>query len=263
MKLTITLMITFFSLKLLAQGFWDQGLISGHVRTDYNNPNDGKWLPVSYTYPSPYFPCNPSTQWMCGYDPEFFSASNAWSNGNFWATNYWVLSFNNETAYNRRNGAPRPAPLAPVSDNRTFNLGPPNQSLSRAAPGSGIMGFTILKDIPAGEYFNRAHMVMNTYFANPQPSPIPYMGLGAQFNRGNGSVPGYINGQPWDKHTVTFKEKVYAIDTPIANGHAPTMASYIVFLTQWAGKRRGLFISLYHWNIDNSSQNSIGTFRWN
>lgn len=94
------------------------------------------------------------------------------------------------------------------------------------------------------------------------------MAIGAQSNRGNGSVLGYLNGPWWYKDNVSFKEKVYAIDLPSqlpGTTQSSTLWSYIYIVSEWAGKQSGMFINLYHWNLDvsNATNDPGDNLRWN
>ncbi len=56
---------------------------------------------------------------------------------------------------------------------------PINQSLPRAVPGTGIMGFDMIKDTNQGENFYRAALSLNNSLpgaaVNPNEDPIPFL----------------------------------------------------------------------------------------
>lgn len=233
-----------------AAQFHDQGFVNAVVRTDYNSQTEGTASnPITYINPCLF------TGAICGNSPTVFSANNSFAQNvsGYPQSNFWVLDFNNEPSYNR-------------GGQTTNNPGPPNQSIARSAPGFGLMGFTAFKDAPAGENFYRAHLVLNGTFPNPTFDAAPFIAVGAERYRGNVTAPGYLNYSPANKR-VQFKAKLwdFKLPTKIAgNTQQPSLAFYAYAITSWGGKKRGLFITLAHWNIDNSDSTSFtGQWKWN
>ena len=130
------------------------------------------------------------------------------------------------------------------------------------------MGFTALVDSAAGEDFYRAHLVMNGTFANPAYGGIPYLSLGAEHYRGNGSQVGSMAIQPGYSFCfrcrVKFKAKLWDFLLPDPVGSQPaTLAFYLFARSYWDGKPRGLFITLAHWGIGWSGSTSLTNSQWN
>lgn len=260
--------VALLSGSVMAQ-FHDQGFVNAVVRTDYNSQTEGQSSnPVTFIAPC-LFPGQ-----ICGTGPTVYATTNKFTqNGQSWPqSGYWVLSINNENAYDKicpANPDPDAGCAAPGQLLATTqNSGPPNQSLPRASPGFGLMGFTAFMDTPAGENFFRAHMVMNGTFPNPEFGGLPFLSLGAEQFRGNGSPPGYLNwlGRP---RKVAFKARLwdFKLPSPVSPGQPATLVFYVYFRTSWGSKSRGLFITLAHWNFDNSDAadpaRQFTPFRWN
>lgn len=165
----------------------DSVCVPGTVAMPYPCPADPN-LVTTISGTEGAFPSGPTS---------YGSTSNAWWKNYSWGTgNFWVLSIQNEPGF------------------RTCNSGPPNLSLPRSSPGSGIFGFDIIDDPPAGEYFNRAHLVLNLDASvNPCPSStnIPFIAFGAQSNRGNGGPVGQLNTA--SGHTLSFVARLWAYNT--------------------------------------------------
>ncbi len=228
------------------------------VRTDYNSQTEGTSSnPITYISPC-LFPLE-----ICGNSPTVFSANNWFSQNvaGYPQSNFWVLDFNNEPAYNR-------------GGQTTNNPGPPNQSIPRSSPGYGLMGFTAIKDTPAGENFYRAHLVMNGTFPNPKYDATPFMAVGAERDRGNaGLTPGYINSGSGIRK-VQFKAKLWGFTlpkkfelspgVPDPDAQKPSLVFNLVAITEWGGKKRGLQVSLAHWLFDNSTLSTFDAqYKWN
>lgn len=135
-------------------------------------------------------------------------------------TGFWVLDINNEAAFTN------------------INPGPPHVSLPRAEPGSGIMGFTMLKDTDAGENFYRSHLVLNQTFSNPHGDEgVPFLAIGSDSRRGNSAAVGAIN---------------------------PTSGFMLWATSEWNGIPRMLFLYLFHWNIEQRTNGNPGAdAKWN
>ena len=155
---------------------------------------------------------------------------------------YWSILLNNE---------PR---------THSNNSGPPDASLPRASPGHGLMGFSTLygNDNFPGDTYWRAHLVLNfVSFANPVFGGIPFLGFAEFSDRGNAGRPlGYL--QPSSSaypSVLSFAAQLWGAGppTPIPGGSQPaTLASYVWILANWGTKPKAIFITLYHYNIQNS-----------
>jgi F5/8 type C domain len=169
-------------------GFWDQGFTNPKVRTNYPSSSKGTSAdPLVLVTPCLFSPCRAL--------PTTYRQSNSFSQNlrTFSDAPFWTLINNNE----------------PAEDN-TCNSGPPDASLPRSSPGFGLFGFSTIMDTPAGEYFYRAHLVLNMTFPNPcGTGGIPYMSFGAHTNPGNGRIVGAINATSGIPHSVSFTTKLY------------------------------------------------------
>jgi hypothetical protein len=156
---------------------------------------------------------------------------------------YWSLLLNNE---------PR---------NDTHNSGPPDASLPRSWPGSGLMGFSTLygNDNFPGDTRWRAHLVTNFInFQNPVNGGIPFLGFGEFSNRGNGNrTLAYLRPSTTTRASILkFGERLWGVTLPTqipGSGQPPTLASYLWVLANWGTKPKAIFVTLYHYNIPNST----------
>lgn len=244
--------------------FHDQGLVNAKMRTDYNSQTEGTASnPITYVNP-----CLFSIDY-CGNSPTVFSASNSFfqNTTSYPQSSYWVLDFNNENSWDKR------CPLNPPPDLNctpgqivvmTNNPGPPNQSIPRASPGYGLMGFTAITNSLPGEAFYRAHLVMNGTFPNPNLGGIPFMAIGAERYRGNGAPVGYLNHSTAPKR-AQFKARLWDFKLPTGVGTQPPHLTFYVYATTfWGGKARGLYVTLAHWNWDNSTSTGFTKeYKWN
>ena len=121
----------------LSSGLWEEGFCIGTVRTDCESLDEGtaanRLTLVPCLYPKwddeLLGPAGASAVGTspCAMGPDRFTESNPYTNAGGWpGTNFWVLSVNNEFAY----------------DNE-LNTGPPNQSLPVYKPGEGLMGLQV------------------------------------------------------------------------------------------------------------------------
>ncbi len=225
-------------------GFWDQGFNDPKIRTNYSSPYEGTRT-------------DPLTIASCLFDgcpsyPDTYIASNASASNlsSFSESQYWTLLLNNEPSYN--NGC---------------NSGPPDASLPQSFPGSGIFGFAPIMDRAAGENFYRAHLVLNSNFANPCFEGIPYMSIGAHSNRGNvdadgeSKVVGALNAAPGIPHTVSFTTRLYEYE-PM---HAALYR--LVVAATWPDAQgrelpRMIQLNLFHEGDEDSSSSGPASLRW-
>jgi hypothetical protein len=223
--------------------FHDQGMTQAPVvRTEYVYPDTGTatrplvigeclWgncLPERNVYPqSNYFRYN----WPCVICPSPLQPDL-----------YWTLLLNNEPRTN------------------VNNSGPPDASLPRALPGQGLMGFSAHygDDNFPGDTYWRTHLVLNfVSFANPVFGGLPFLGFAEFSNRGNRGHPlGYL--QPSSKahpSVLFFTAQLWGAGPPkpIPGGTQPaTLASYVWMVANWGTKPKAIFITLYHYNLQNS-----------
>lgn len=185
----------------------------------------------------------------------------SWSDPSF-----WVLANNNETVVLNNN--------VPVSSSLSVcNSGPPDLSLPRSSPGSGLFGFTAITDPGAGEYFYRAHLVLNQTFANPCGDAIPFLSIGAQDGRGQSGPLGALNPTAGVPSGLQFTAKLYDFKEsdllPSGIRAASTFRVYII--AEWPDSPggqpipRALFIDLFHLNVDDhlaGKQVNNGDWNW-
>lgn len=177
------------------------------------------------------------------------------ANGNAWQQNltcdpctgphqpgaYWTVLFNNE----------------PRADPR--NPGPPDVSLPRSLPAQGLMGFQTRRGDASlsNDRRWRAHLVLDFIEADdPVPGGIPFLGFGEFSARGNRDRPlGYLNPGARTKPSVlTFGARLWEAVPPTSGGSQPaTLASYVWTLANWGTKPKAIFITLYHFNLQNST----------
>lgn len=270
MSRVIVLIALVFFPAVAITDFHDEGFYSAVIRTDYDSQTEGQSTnPLTFTSPC-LFPGQ-----LCGTSPTTYANTNSWKqNTSSWpSSNFWVLSINNENAYDKRCPINPDANIVDICDGHegdvivsTQNPGPPNQSLPRSSPGYGLMGFTAIKDSLPGEDFYRAHIVMNGTFTNPEFGGIPYLSVGADSNRGNGSTLGFMN-LFWGPHNVKFNARLwdFKLPTPVSETQPATLAFYLVALSEWGGKKRGVFLTLAHWGLEHSSSTTADAvqLKWN
>ncbi len=236
--------------------FHDQGMVNTPaVKTEYVDPKTG-----TNARPLVIGDC----LWgNCGTERLVFAQSNHWQQnlpcdpctGPHQPDSYWAVLFNNE----------------PRADAR--NPGPPDASLPRAVPGQGLMGFETRRgdDTLPGDRRWRAHLVLDFIkFDDPINGGIPFLGFGEFSARGNRDKPlGYLRPSSSAHPSVlTFGARLWEAvpPTPISGGTQPaTLASYVWLLANWGTKPKAIFITLYHWNIQNSAppgNPSIYHFNW-
>jgi hypothetical protein len=125
------------------------------------------------------------------------------------------------------------------------------------------MGFSTLygNDNFQGDTHWRAHLVTNFLsFQNPIPAssgPIPFEGFGEFSSRGNGNRPlAYLNpSSSAFPSKLTWGERLWGVTLPTqAPGvsQPATLATYIYAEANWGSVPKGVFITLYHFNIQNS-----------
>jgi len=261
----LALLVLALPLVASANFFDDQGLVTARVRTDYNPDVNGVFnagtsinplvLDASdkclwpdntpnFTFVKYVLDSNMMLQGVfCPQGPVVYSSANFFSlNGGSTNSSYWVLSLNNEESFNEDPNTGVPG-----------NPGPPNQSLPRALLGAGIMGFDAFKDTANGENFFRMHMFLMQNeifpFINPvNVSQIPFMSIGAQMGRGNGSLITTIN-DPNAPQTLIWTSKLWSVLSP--NGAGATNHSLIINAT-WGSKNRQMQLLLFHPGFETS-----------
>ncbi len=240
-----------------ADYFFDQGFVRAPIRTDYDDPRRGTAeLPLSFgpcLYPTPD-PLVINSQ--CPTTRSVFAASNYFSQNVGADGRYWMLQMNNEPW-----------------EIDTSGSGPPGQSLPRANPGEGIMGFTALSQSQPGEDFKRAHLVLNHLYPNPHRPlgqyAIPFLSLVIDDDHGNGGPIGALN-DPARPHVLSFVDRVWdyvQVRDPApgeARGHKGMWLHYVWVATEWQGQPRMIFVNLLWNGITWSARWNAGlSRRWN
>jgi hypothetical protein len=255
MDARLSLALLLFAATLARAQFHDQGMVRvPAVKTDYADPAIG-------TESSPLV--IGTCLWNnCGTERTVFSRSNYWQQnlpcdpctGPSAPDLYWTLLLNNE----------------PRADDR--NSGPPDVSLARAVPGRGLMGFETLygdDNVPGDPYW-RAHLVLDfLQRSNPVHGGIPFLGFGDFSSRGNRGRPiGYLqpssNAQP---SVLSFQARLWDAvpPVPIGGGQPATLSSYVWMLAEWGTTPKAIFVTLYHYNLQNSvppSNPAVNHFSW-
>ena len=245
-----------FAPAILHAQFHDQGMIrTPAVKTEYVHPKTGTEAEPLVLGECLWGGCRP--------ERLVFERSNHWQQnlpcdpcvGRPQPDTYWTVLLNNE----------------PRAD--LHNSGPPDASLPRAVPGEDLMGFQTLHgdDNFAGDTFWRAHLVLDFIgFDNPVFGGIPFLAFGEFSRRGNRDRPlGYLRpGSPEHLSVLSFSARLWEAvpPTPIPGGTQPaTLASYVWVLAEWGTKPKAIFITLYHYNIQNSvppGDPAIYRFSW-
>ena len=228
----------------LADYFADQHMYLGRVKTEYLAANEGT-VANPITLGPGLYPCGTAQliEQPCGPDP----APVTWPQSNDWAFNgaaaggkYWVLLNNNEFWWT----LPQ-------------NSGPPNQSMPRVAPGSGVFGFSMIPYTLGGKPAYQAHLVLNHNF--PNPDGIPFLSIGADSDRGNVGPLGAFN-DPARPNTVRFTAKIW--DYYIGGGSG-VFGFQLWSVATWGGKPRMLFLYLFTHEIGGEFISDQNHSRWN
>jgi hypothetical protein len=227
-------------------GFGDQGFVQTPVvRTDYYSSTEGTAsnpLAISGCHfgQSPCPPASPTGG--PGTIRSVFPQSDYWTQN--WPANCsplascpthnWVLIMNN-------------------SPTDQGNLGPPDASLPRFAPGGGgVMGFSTLyrDDNFVGDTYWRAHLVLSTYPANPAPGAIPYLGFGTTYNHGNPWPVGLLNNSS-APHILKFDVRLWGSLLPTPSGNQmSTMVSWVAIIANWGTHPKLIQLALFHQSHD-------------
>jgi hypothetical protein len=240
-------------------GFADQGFNVASIRTVYDSANEGTaYNPLTIT--SCLWQADQSIT-SCPTGPTVYSQANWWRQnwvsycGPYIPCTYWLLLMNNEPAFNN------------------CNSGPPNASLPRAEPGTGIMGFTAITGSLPGESVYRAHLVLNLYYPNPCEGGygIPFVSIAADRDRGNaGRTPGALNRSSNSiPNKVRFVAKLWDLvlpDCAVCQTSPQPSKGIVDFslwaVAEWGGTPRMLFIDLLHLNREYSG-GVAGSMEWN
>lgn len=235
---------------LTSATFHDQGMTFATFRTDFTQASKGLASNPLTLDPCIYSPSDPISIHTCFYSPASYPFSNSWSmNVIPYISNFWVMHMNAE---------PWPYSLS----------GPPGQSLPRANPGHGVLGFSPINGSSIGEYFYRAHIVLNNTLSNTSlhsayPYHIPFISFGADNNRGNGGMVGYTD-NPTQHGTVEFTAKIWDMWPEAAGSGGSNFMMYAFAL--WGDTPRMLMINLYGQNLswsDDSSDYIHRHWDWN
>lgn len=214
-----------------ADGLHDPYVRLAQVRTDYAAPDEGTAAnPLTLVQPCLWPDGTPGLLVPCFTGPDTFAQSNAYRFAGLapWSPNHWLLLLNNE---------PWPWP---------GNSGPPNQSLPRAIPGLGVMGFGVSPALTVGDgLYWRFHLALSHLHDNPAGAfAIPFLSIGAAAGRGNGGLVGTLN-DPERPHVVSFRSRLDAVfgSTP---DQLWVLSHFLWATADWGGKPRMLFLHLYH-----------------
>ena len=251
-----------------AAQFFDQGFVNPAVRTDYDASNEGTATnPITLPYGGCLYDDNTDPIMIApgcyNYGPTVYNSSNYFSQRSN-PNGFWVMSANNEI-HNKMT-----LTQWPTWSYGPANSGPPNQShpIYQPQPWNSMFEFTLLTGSLPGESLWRAHMIADhspTASQNPQGAAgIPFLGLGADSRRGNGSPVGKLN--VWGGFGST-RSTVRIWDLAAGPGSAALMYNYAI--AQWPRPNgqmvpRIVFVALYHYGLEHSTTTSPGLHRhWN
>lgn len=210
-----------------ADYFADQHMYLGRVKTEYLAANEGTVTNPVTLGPSLY-PCDPNDPHLVAQPCDNTNPPTVWSQSNSWSANgavpggkYWVLLNNNEPWW-----------VLPQ------NSGPPDQSMPRVDPGTGVYGFSMIPYTLGGKPAFQAHLVLNNNFANL--GSVPFMSIGADVDRGNGTVLGALN-DPARPNSVKFTAKVWDYTL----GYDGVLGFQLWAVANWGGKPRMIFLHLF------------------
>ena len=247
----ILFVLLLVSESLYAYGLWDEGLVNGQWRTDYNATNEGTVYNTLTTGTCLYPYADTKTVWgagaafggnPCNPPPASFPYSNSTSSVSPPPQdNFWVVSANNELAYSVD----------------SCNSGPPSQNKPVVYPGNGVFGFTIGNSY-AGDTFKRASLVLNTV-QFPNCNKTPFLSFGAKLNRGNGgNIPAYL--RYWvSPQNITFTAKIWDISPYSSNANF----AFFVATSYWASKPRMLILYLLERNPNGGLPGGQVNNHWN
>ena len=241
-----------------ADGFWDQGFKNGSWHTDFVSALTGT-TQAPLTYDSQcLFP-----ELLCGNSPLAGEPTSAGTSTALADDRYWVVSVNNEPAFDNFIGGKKAV------------FGVPGQA--HPLPQSGEMwtyypeSFTVQVDTEAGEDFPRAHMIVRhigpTHSHDEKGAGgIPFISVGAQANRGNGTAVGVLN-NPFRPHHVQFTANLFDWET----SETSVMWAFLYAISEWQDEsgnniQRGVFLTLKHFGegSDYSGPEDPGDpFDWN
>lgn len=220
-----------FASTAFAEGLHDPNVRLAQVRTDYADLDEGTAAnPLTIVRPCLWPDGTPGLLVPCFTGPDVFAHSNAYRFPGLapLSPRHWLLLLNNEPW------------IAPG------NSGPPDQSLPRALPGTGVMGFAAspVLSLADGLYW-RFHLALSHLHDNPVgPYAIPFLSIGATAARGNGGPVGALN-DPERPHVVRFRSRLDAVfgSTP---DQLWTLSHFLWTTAEWGGKPRMAFVHLYH-----------------
>jgi hypothetical protein len=226
---------------LATAAFWDQGFKRPRFMTDYPSTDEGTASnPLTLVSPCLYPATDPlGIGGTCHLETAEFPVSNHFTmNGARPDRPHWTLVMNNEPWFRSKSG-------------------PPDQSLPRTPPGLGVMGFDAFKGSVLGEPFHRAHLVLDNSFNNTDlhedgAYSIPFLGISGDQRAGNGEYPGRLNA-PFHPSTLYFTAALWDLYPPELD---PELGFYLGALftqlwvfAEWEGKPRGIFFTLYNFNV--------------
>lgn len=224
-------------------GLWDQGFVVGSLRSDYNDVTKGTVNnPLTldkcqFTPGEDELIVTAGPSWNikeCKTHPVAYPASNSFTTVSEWPQDrYWVLSVNNEPAYGIG-----------------VNSGPPNQSLPLLTPGNGVFGLEVLEDVNGVERGKKILLSLDHGFAEKGTEGyIPFLGLGAEKDRGNGMPITILNARNKSiPHKIAFELEMLKEENIGRKGSGGVF--WFIATAHWQGKNRMVFIALYHNGIN-------------
>lgn len=256
----IFLILPFLSISPLdADYFDDQGNIQGKFRTDYNSQTEGSSsnpldIGTACLYPNFSDPMlikvHPSQ--ACPTGPTVYPGGPfPYSNVSFSSTSFFVLSANVEFPSFGTTTLPGGIQGAP--------------NLSTSLSGSPeLLGFY---SIPVFQYLggpiikHKANLFIDNEGTTGAkfPGVIPFVAIGAQYQRGNASNVGRLNVAGAPKRT-TWKSTV----TMATATGSDTNYHFVMAIAEWDNRPRMLFVNLFHYMMDWSDSGKSGEHHhWN
>jgi len=142
------------------------------------------------------------------------------------------------------------------------NSGPPDQSLPVVEPGKGVMGLAVDRSANGAGAGCRIRLLVDPRLGEPNEAGIPFLGIGAQSDRGNGVPISVLHpSRAALKRRVAFSLKLDTVHVADIPGNAVSIWFYAFAL--WDGKPRMAMVSLYELlqlleHVADFDANSIG-----
>ncbi|OGZ45764.1 MAG: hypothetical protein A2756_02540 [Candidatus Ryanbacteria bacterium RIFCSPHIGHO2_01_FULL_48_27] len=227
-------------------GFWDEGFKRGVVRSDLGDIKDITM--GSCLYNDFGSQCKVDACAKCQ-----TSGAKNYSRSNFYssvtpapADSFWVLDHNDDSGG-----------LGGAFSN-SCHSGPPNQSFPVGSIGSNsVFGFG-LEDIAGGK---RVRLALKNKYNACGNNAIPYLGIGAQKDRGNNgkNIGSFVKGKTGLR--VNFTASLNACDKR-ADGVGSPCLIHLDIITRWNGKPRQLLMYLAHQNHPGTPRGAHLHWNW-